>query len=297
MSPAEPPAALAAFAPIVEAELDRLLPIPAGREAPLLAAMRHAVLGGGKRFRAFLVHAVAAAYGADPAASLRVGAAVELLHAYSLVHDDLPAMDNAELRRGRPTVHRAFGEATAILAGDALQALAFELLARGDWPADDSSRIALIRGLAEAAGAAGMCAGQMIDLLAERLPLDLDETRRLQRLKTGALIVFCAEAGAILGGASAAERQVLRRWAEALGLAFQIRDDILDATADSRTLCKDAGRDAVAGKATFVSLLGLDGARHELDSLRQESRSLLAALPRDTERLHALFDWVTMRPA
>jgi farnesyl diphosphate synthase len=288
---------LGSVAAAVEAELDRLLPLPCGPEAPLLEAMRHAVLGGGKRFRAFLVHAVGGIYGADPAATLRVGAAVELLHAYSLVHDDLPAMDDAELRRGRPTVHRAFGEATAILAGDALQALAFEVLTRRDWPLDDARRVELVAGLAAAAGAAGMCAGQAIDLLAERTPLDLEATTRLHRLKTGALIRFCVEAGCLLGDAPEGERAILAAWADALGLAFQIRDDLLDATAATASLGKDAGRDAAAGKSTFVTLLGVAGASRELARLRDEAARRLAGLPRDSGPLHAIFDWVTMRTA
>lgn len=295
MSTSDLTARLAAVVRAVEAELARLLPEPHGREASLLEAMRWAVLGGGKRFRAFLVCATGELYGADEAACRRVGAAVELLHAYSLVHDDLPAMDDAELRRGRPTVHRAFDEATAILAGDALQALAFEVLAREDWPASAEVRVELVRGLAEAAGSRGMCAGQAIDLIAERESLDLAETARLQQLKTGALVAFSVDAGALLGAAPQTERIPLRRFAQALGLAFQIRDDILDATSDVATLGKDVGRDADAGKATFVSLLGLDGARAELLRLKQQAATILSELPRDTALLHAIFDWVTMR--
>jgi farnesyl diphosphate synthase len=281
----------------VEAELDRLLPQPLGPEAPLLAAMRYAVLGGGKRFRAFLVHAVGELYGADPAALLRVGAAIELLHAYSLIHDDLPAMDDAELRRGRPTVHRAFDEATAMLAGDALQAFAFEVLARRDWPVDDARRVTLVAALAAAAGASGMCAGQAIDLLAERSPLDRDATTRLHRLKTGALIGFCVDAGCLLGRAPEDERACLARWANALGLAFQIQDDLLDATAESASLGKDVGRDAAAGKSTFVALLGIDGASRELARLRADATRELSNLPRGSGLLHAIFDWATMRKA
>jgi farnesyl diphosphate synthase len=220
-------AAMRAVADAVERELDRLLPRAGEVPAVLADAMRHACLGGGKRLRPFLAVATGRLLGADEAATLRAGTAVELIHGYSLVHDDLPAMDDAALRRGRPTVHKLFGDANAILAGDALQALAFEVLGRDDWPATPDQRVELVRGLARAAGPAGMCGGQTLDLEAEHQPLDEPGIVRLQALKTGALIAFSADAGCILGRASPAQRRAVRAYAEALGLAFQIRDDML----------------------------------------------------------------------
>ena len=279
----------------VETELDRLLPRGDTVPAVLADAMRHACLGGGKRLRPFLVVATGRLFGAEERALLRAGTAVELIHGYSLVHDDLPAMDDAALRRGRPAVHKAFGEANAILAGDALQALAFEILAHGDWPAEPAQRVALVAGLARAAGAAGMCGGQALDLEAERRPLDERSILRLQALKTGALIGYCCEAGCVLGSASAAERGVLVAYGAALGLAFQIKDDLLDRTGDTRTLGKDVGRDEAAGKATFVSLLGPEAAAARVESLRAEVSKELDMLGREAVLLRELFDFVINR--
>ena len=279
----------------IEAELDRLLPPEEGAQARLHAAMHYAVLGGGKRLRPFLVVAAAELFDVPPARALRVGAAIEMVHGYSLVHDDLPAMDDAGLRRGRPSCHREFDEATAILAGDALQSLAFEVLAGEPTHPDPAVRCQLVRGLALASGPAGMCGGQMIDLEAEGRTLDLDEVVRLQRLKTGALISFACEAGAILGGAPGAALEALRGYAAALGLAFQIQDDLLDVTGDVATTGKDQGIDAAAGKATVVGLLGIEGARDRLQVLRRSANERLKALPGDGRLLRAVVDFVISR--
>lgn len=261
------PADAAAFAARIaeraaqtEAELDAALPAP---DLPVTAAMRHAALGGGKRLRAYLAMESAALFGADPACAARVAAAIECLHAYSLVHDDLPCMDDDDMRRGRPTVHVQWDEATAVLAGDALQTLAFEILAAPQTHADAARRADLCLGLARASGAGGMVLGQALDIAAEtaETPLDLGAIERLQAMKTGALIAFSAEAGAILGGAGGPARAALRAFAADMGLAFQIQDDVLDVTGDAAVTGKAVNKDGAAGKATYVSLLGLAGAR------------------------------------
>ena len=288
-------AAMRAVADAVERELDRLLPRAGEVPAVLADAMRHACLGGGKRLRPFLSVATGRLFGADEVATLRAGTAVELIHGYSLVHDDLPAMDDAALRRGRPTVHKLFGDANAILAGDALQALAFEVLGRDDWPAASDQRAELVLGLARAAGPAGMCGGQTLDLEAEHQPLDEPGIVRLQALKTGALIAFSADAGCILGRASPAQRRAVRAYAEALGLAFQIRDDLLDDEGDTAAIGKDAGRDAAAGKATFVSLLGREGAEARLRDLRERAQGALSSLGPEQNLLRELYDFVATR--
>jgi len=263
-----------------EAALERLLPAGEGApgEAELHAAMRHAVLGGGKRLRAFLAIEVAALFGVAPERAERAGAAVECLHAYSLVHDDMPCMDDDDLRRGRPTVHRVWSEATAVLTGDALQALAFEILAHPATHPDGAVRARLCLRLAEASGAAGMVGGQALDLAAEgaAAPLDAASVRRLQALKTGALIEFAAEAGAILGDAGQTETAAIRRYARALGEAFQIADDLLDVTGDEAEIGKRTGKDAGAGKATFVDILGVEGAAARAHELAGAARAALA---------------------
>jgi farnesyl diphosphate synthase len=249
----------------VEDTLDRLLTPGAWLapgEARLWEAMRYATLGGGKRLRAYLAVEGAAMFGVARAGALRTGAAVECLHAYSLVHDDLPSMDDDDLRRGKPTTHRAYDDATAILAGDALQTLAFEILADPATHAEGGVRAELCLALARAAGAPGMVGGQMVDIAAETAaaPFDLATITRLQALKTGALIRFSAEAGAILGR-DREGRAALARYAGHLGLAFQIRDDLLDVEGDPEAVGKGVRKDAGAGKATFVSELGAEGAR------------------------------------
>ncbi len=256
----------------VETEIDallspQLLPGELARPSRLLAAMRHAALGGGKRLRPFLAIATAEMLGVAVEQSLRPACAIELVHCYSLAHDDLPAMDNDDLRRGRPTVHKAFDDATAILAGDALLTLAFDVMADPATHRDSSIRADLALGLARASGHGGMAGGQMLDLDAERqaAPLPHDSIALLQSMKTGALLRFSVEAGAIVAGASADERSELIRFGAALGAAFQIADDILDAEGDVATLGKAAGKDAARNKATLVSALGLAGARKACD--------------------------------
>lgn len=269
--------ALAEAAAEIDAMLDMVLPPAEGPEAPLLAAMRYAVIGGGKRLRGFLVLEGARQFSASRQAALRVAAAIEMLHAYSLVHDDLPAMDDDDLRRGKPTVHKAFDEATAIIAGDALQALAFGTLAEEETHADPAVRVELVRCLARAAGARGMCGGQMLDMLAEAggTPQDEVSVGRLQLLKTGRLIEFSAEAGAILGKAPLAQRQALAAYGREVGAAFQIADDLLDATATAEETGKRTGKDAEAGKATLVGLLGIERARLQAERLVAQARTHL----------------------
>jgi len=279
----------------VEAALDRVLPQASGPQARLHEAMRYAMLGGGKRIRPFLVVAGADLFDVPRARAVRAGVAAELIHGYSLVHDDLPAMDDALTRRGRPSCHRQYDEATAVLVGDALQSLAFELLAEPATHPDPEVRCALVRGLAAAAGAAGMCGGQMIDLLAEGRSLTLEQILGLQRLKTGALFGFACEAGAILGNAPAAAREALLGYAADLGLAFQIQDDLLDVTGDVEVTGKDHGRDAAAGKATVVALLGVDASRRRLEGLRRSAIAHLERLGQRTDLLRGVFEFVISR--
>jgi farnesyl diphosphate synthase len=286
---------MASVADAIERELDRLLVPPAGAAARLQEAMRYAVLGGGKRLRPFLVVAGAELFEVPSAQALRVGAAVELIHGYSLVHDDLPAMDDALTRRGRPSCHRQFDEATAILAGDALQSLAFEVLAEPATHPDPAVRCALVGKLARSAGAAGMCGGQMIDLEAEGRALAIDQVLELQRLKTGALLEFACEAGAMLGQAPEADRAVLRAFAADIGLAFQIQDDLLDVTGDAAVAGKDLGRDQAAGKATVVGLLGVAGARARLRELSASANRQLDRLGREVPVLRQAFEFVISR--
>ena len=291
-----PEATFAAWRARVEAALDHALPSPAASPQRLHAAMRHGVLGGGKRMRPLLAYATGTAFGAGAAQLDAAAVAVELIHCYSLVHDDLPAMDDDALRRGQPTVHVAFDEATAILAGDALQSLAFEVLANAAQPAE--RRVAMLAELARASGVAGMCGGQALDVDAtgNAVGIDIDALQRLHALKTGALLRAAVRLGAIAGGADHASRVALDRYADALGLAFQIRDDLLDIESDAATLGKTAGKDAAADKPTFVSLLGLDGARRYADALLSRAHQALdsGALAR-TDRLQHLADWVVRR--
>ena len=259
---------LQAHADAVERLLLNVLPPESGPQARLHAAMRYASLDGGKRMRPFLVAGGARLFDVPDARALRVGVAIELIHCYSLIHDDLPAMDDAPTRRGRPSCHVEFDDATAVLAGDALQSLAFEVLAGEATHPDPAVRIELVRMLAHAAGAPGMCGGQMIDLEAETRRLGYDETVVLQRLKTGALFRFASESGAVLGEASSPERAALAAYADDLGLAFQIKDDLLDVQGDPNLTGKALGQDADAGKATLVALLGVDEAERRLSDLQ-----------------------------
>jgi len=272
---------LGAVAGAIEQRLQKLLNECApGPEQRLGAAMRHAMLGGGKRFRPFLLVESAALFGVSRDDALDAGAAFECVHCYSLAHDDLPAMDDDDLRRGRPTVHRAYDEWTAILAGDALLTLAFEIITREQTHPDPAVRAELARVLARAAGGQGMVLGQMLDLEAEKRgePATITEAhvRLLQGLKTGALIAAACEAGAVIGGADARERAALLRYGTDLGFAFQIADDLLDAEGDAQAVGKATGKDHVAGKATLVSLIGVDAARAQLAAAIADAEQQLA---------------------
>jgi farnesyl diphosphate synthase len=288
-------AAMARVAAEVEAALDDLLPVPDGAEARLAEAMRYATLGGGKRLRAFLVMESAALFKVDRRCAARVAAAVEMLHAYSLVHDDLPAMDNDDLRRGKPATHKAFDEATAILCGDALQARAFEVLAEPDTHSNPEARCELVAALGHAAGARGMAGGQMIDMLAEGKALSAEQIIRLQALKTGRLIQFSAEAGAILGRSPPAQRNMLAAYGRDLGAAFQIADDLLDATGTTAETGKTAGKDAAAGKATLVAVLGPERARAQAEMLARQAAAHLDSFAERGVLLRELAAYVVSR--
>jgi farnesyl diphosphate synthase len=278
----------------VEQALSRFVPeqAPAG----LGEAMRYAVLGGGKRLRPLLVLATCEAVGGLQSAAVRVACAVELIHAYSLVHDDMPCMDDDVMRRGKPTVHVQYGEAQALLAGDALQALAFELLVPGDGSLPDAMSAHLCRLLALAAGADGMAGGQAVDLASVGIALDQAALEAMHRRKTGALLQASVTMGAATGATPAATLAALGDYGAHLGLAFQVVDDILDVTADSATLGKTAGKDAAADKPTFVSLLGLDRAQAYADDvLARAHEALRRSGLADTATLHALADWVGQR--
>lgn len=253
--------ALRQTAELMDRELREFLPLNEGLERQLYEAMRYSVLSGGKRLRAFLVIQAADLFSVPRLHSTRVASAIEMVHNYSLIHDDLPCMDDDDLRRGLPTVHRKFDEATAVLAGDALQSLAFEIIANAKTHSSAEVRIKLAGSLAHAIGARGMVGGQTMDMYAGDDDIDIVTITRLQQMKTGALIAFACEAGAILGHASPPQQQALKAYAHDLGLAFQIADDILDAEGSPEEMGKATGKDAAAGKATFVSLMGLEEAR------------------------------------
>jgi farnesyl diphosphate synthase len=289
--------ALAEAVTEVERALDLLLPKPEGLEARVIEAMRYAVFAGGKRLRPFLVLQSASLFGVSQESALRVAAALEAIHTYSLVHDDLPCMDDDDLRRGQPTVHRKFDEATAVLAGDALLTWAFEVLAQEATHSDPRVRCELVSHLAKAAGATGMVGGQMIDLDAEEraVGLDLNGVTRLQQLKTGALILFGCEAGAILGKAGEPQRLGLRAYAHDVGLAFQITDDLIDVEGDAETAGKAVGKDAEAGKATFVSILGVERARQQARMLADQAKAHLEHFDHRAHLLRQLADFVVER--
>jgi farnesyl diphosphate synthase len=301
-------ARLSEIAASTEILLDRLLgPSPlAGeraRPARLLEAMRYASLGGGKRFRPFLVVESGELFAVPREQSLMAAAALECVHCYSLVHDDMPAMDNDNLRRGRPTLHKAFDEATAILAGDSLQTFAFDILARPETHPDPAVRIALVLRLARAAGLGGMAGGQMFDLAAEgrfdAMPprLELPDVEQLQAMKTGALLRYGCVAGAILGGANERQRMALDRFGAVVGEAFQIADDILDVEGDAATVGKATGKDAGARKATVVGILGIAKAKEKLFGLIEEAESALAPFGPDAALLRAAARFVAARQA
>jgi len=290
------PTALNEAVRLTDTVLDKLLVRPEGPEARVVEAMRYSALAPGKRLRPFLVLASAQLFSVARRSALQAAAAVELVHAYSLVHDDLPAMDNSDLRRGRPTCHKRFDEATAILAGDGLLTYAFEVLAQPDTHGDPAVRCELVTALAQAAGAIGMVGGQMIDLLAENDPtLDIGAITRLQRLKTGALIAFSCEAGAILGKAGREQRLALRGYAHDLGLAFQIADDLLDIEGSAAETGKPVGSDAAAGKATFVTILGLERARAQAAALIRQAVAHLDLFEKKADLLRQAADFVINR--
>lgn len=278
--------------------LDRLLPLEADLpEARLMEAVRYAALSAGKRIRPFLVLSSSRLFTVSERGALRVAAAVEMIHCYSLVHDDLPAMDDDDLRRGQPTCHRKFDEATAILAGDALLTKSFEVLAEDATHSDPAVRCELVAELAKAIGPVGMVGGQMLDLVAEHVDLAMPEVARLQRLKTGMLISFSCLAGAILGKAAEPVRQALRAYAHDLGLAFQICDDLLDVEGDEKDVGKKTGKDAAAGKATFVSLLGAERARAQALALSRQAVQHLEIFSEKADPLRKLAQFVVERRA
>jgi farnesyl diphosphate synthase len=292
--------ALAHAAEATERTMERLLPSGDEGEARIFEAMRYSSLGGGKRLRAFFVLAGATLFKVGALPALRTASAIELVHAYSLIHDDLPAMDDDDLRRGKPSCHKQFDEATAILAGDALQALAFEVLAHEETHGDPAVRAALVAELAKASGAHGMVGGQMLDLLAEEQgaePLSIGAITRLQRLKTGALISFSCTAGAILGKAPEPMRAALSAYAHDLGLAFQIVDDLLDVEGSAAELGKTPGKDAAQGKATFVSILGLERARSQATMLAEQASAHLEPFGAAADLLRQAATFVVSRRA
>lgn len=289
--------ALAEAALFTEESLNALLPAVEGPEARVLEAMRYAALGGGKRLRGFLVIQSGQLFGVDRRSLGRVAAAVECIHAYSLVHDDLPAMDDDDLRRGKPTVHKAFDEATAILAGDALLTHAFALLGAPETHGDPFVRCELVIRLAHASGHAGMVGGQMMDMAFEGGQPSLAEITRMQRMKTAALINFCCEAGAILGKASQPMRNALLAYGQELGLAFQIADDLLDAEGDAGEMGKAAGKDAGRGKTTVVSVLGVERARLQAKALSEQAVHHLDLFGEKADFLRAAAAFVVERRA
>ena len=279
----------------IDQEFDALLKLPGDARDRLYAAIRHAAIGGGKRLRPLLVTATAALFHVDHAVALRVGTAVEAIHVYSLVHDDLPCMDDDDMRRGKPTVHRAFDDATAVLAGDSLHALAFEILASPQTHPDPFVRGELVSTLALASGPEGMAGGQMMDIEAENATFDLQTVMRLQALKTGALIAASVEMGAILGHIPPEGRTHLRGYARDIGLAFQIADDILDVEGDPELAGKALQKDADAGKGTFVSLMGLERAKQQAEMLVAQANEHLSCYGTEANLLRAIANYITER--
>ena len=286
---------LAQIAVDIDQEFDTLLQLPGDARDRLYAAMRHAAIGGGKRLRPLLVTATAALFHVDRTVALRVGTAVEAIHVYSLVHDDLPCMDDDDMRRGKPTVHRAFDDATAVLAGDSLHALAFEILANPQTHADPFVRGELVSTLALASGPEGMAGGQMMDIEAENAAFDLQTVMRLQALKTGALIAASVEMGAILGHIPPEGRTHLRGYARDIGLAFQIADDIMDVEGNPELAGKALQKDAEAGKGTFVSLMGLDRAKQQAEMLVAQANEHLSIYGSEADLLRAIANYITER--
>ena len=287
--------ALAEIAADIDRSFDLLLPIPNDGRARLYEAMRHAAIGGGKRLRPLLVLAASQLFNVSRESALRVGTAIECIHVYSLIHDDMPCMDDDDMRRGKPTVHKAFDEATAVLAGDSLHALAFEILADEATHPDPFVRSELIAEIARASGPAGMAGGPMMDLMAGDIEVDLPAVTRLQQLKTGALISFCLEAGAILGRVPPEGRNGLRGYARDIGLAFQIADDVLDAEGDADLAGKALQKDAEAGKATFLSLLGIDRAKAQMHLLVDQAIAHLHGFGTEADLLRAIARYTVER--
>jgi farnesyl diphosphate synthase len=287
--------ALAQIAEDIDHQFGLLLPIPTDPRRKLFEAMRHAAIGGGKRLRPLLVTASCALFNVDRMAALRVATAIECIHVYSLIHDDLPCMDDDDMRRGKPTVHKAFDEATAVLAGDSLHALAFDLLAEEATHSDPFVRIELVLELARASGPDGMAGGQMMDIEADVATFDLQTITRLQQLKTGALISFCIEAGAIMGRLPAEGRAPLRGYARDIGLAFQIADDILDVEGDEAAAGKALHKDEAMGKATFLSLLGMDRAKAQANALVDQAIAHLGSFGAEADLLRAIARYTVER--
>ena len=295
IAPIEP--ALNEVSVFMEDVLQEILPEPAGPQARVIEAMRYATLEGGKRIRAFLVLQAGRLFGVDRRALSRVAAAIECVHAYSLVHDDLPAMDNDDVRRGRPATHKKFDEATAILAGDALLTHAFALLAAHETHPDPHVRSDLVLRLAQSSGFGGMVGGQMIDIVAKGTLDDIGQITRMQRLKTGALITFACEAGAIMGKASTQMRHAVTNYAQDLGLAYQITDDLLDVEGDPAVMGKAARKDQKAGKATFVTILGSERARAQAEMLANQAAAHLDVFDEKADLLRGLVSFVVNRRA
>lgn len=286
---------LARIQSAIDTSFDMLLPPVGDPHSPLAEAMRYAAIGGGKRLRPLLLSATAVLHGVGFESTVRAGTAIEAVHAYSLIHDDLPCMDDDALRHGKPTLHRAWDEATAVLAGDALQCFAFEVLADPATSADPFTRIELVQTLAGAAGASGMVLGQMLDIAAETTQFDLPTITRLQQHKTGALLQAAVEMGAILAKVPGEGRTHLRGYARAIGLAFQIADDLLDAEGDEEAAGKALRKDADAGKQTFVSLLGLDRAREQARMLVEQAQLHLERYGPEADTLRALAQFIVER--
>lgn len=279
----------------VDKQFDLILAVPDDARAQLFETMRHAAIGGGKRLRPLLVMATSHLFNVDENCALRAATALEALHVYSLIHDDLPCMDDDDVRRGKPTAHRAFGEAQAVLAGDALHALAFELLADENTHRDPFVRAEMVACLAKAAGPSGMAGGQMMDLIAETTTFDLPTVTRLQQLKTGALISACVEIGAILGRVPVEGRIGLRGYAHDLGLAFQIADDVLDVEGDEVLAGKALKKDEQAGKQTFLSLMGLERAKEQAQMLVDQAKSHLNGYGEEANLLRAIAEFTVQR--
>ena len=282
-------------ADLVTIRLDHIIPSATGAEKRLMRAMRYAALANGKRLRPFFLMETAAMFGVGYDASLYAACAVECIHTYSLIHDDLPCMDDDDLRRGQPTTHKRFGEATALLAGDALQALAFEILTHEQTHPDANIRIKLVEALAQDAGAMGMVGGQQIDVNPHKKLDDVETIARMQRMKTGALLDFCVRAGAILGNANIEENTMLARFAHDMGLAFQITDDLLDAEGKISQTGKAVGKDAKAGKVSFVTYYGVENARARVEVLAKQSKKHLGIFGARAAHLSAAVDYLLSR--